>query len=380
MLLSGKTFTFDRTVRIIIGALVLIALFLLTKRLSSVLLPFLISWLIAYLIYPIVCFFQYKCRLRSRILSIVVTLVLIVGCLVGLVWVLAPMIVSEMTHTSEVIGQYINSIDPNSILPESVQQQIRQWIAGLDLQTVLQDERLMSAIQTLIPNLWNVLSSSLSFVVGLFVIVVCLLYIVFILLDYEKLTESLPGFIPQKYRSGVMGLLSDLESGMNSYFRAQALIAAIVGVLFAIGFSIIGMPLAIVMGLIIGVMNLVPYLQTVGLVPCIFLCILKSAETGQNVWMVLLELAVVVLIVQTLQDMVLTPRIMGSKMGLKPVAILFSLSVWGSLLGVVGMIIALPMTTLIISYYKRFILDEESDQPDEETPSADDVRTLDAQA
>ena len=86
---------------------------------------------------------------------------------------------------------------------------------------------------------------------------------------------------------------------------------------------------------------------------------MKSAETGQSFWRILLACFIVFVVVQGIQDLFLVPKIMGKAMGLNPAVILLSLSIWGSLLGIVGMIIALPITTLLISYYKRFILNKE---------------------
>ena len=111
-------------------------------------------------------------------------------------------------------------------------------------------------------------------------------------------------------------------------------------------------------GLFIGLLNLVPYLQTIGIVPVVFLTLLKSAETGQSLWWLILGVLLVFVVVQVIQDFFLVPKIMGKAMGLNPAVILLSLSVWGALLGFVGLIIALPLTTLLISYYKRFVLHE----------------------
>ena len=113
-----------------------------------------------------------------------------------------------------------------------------------------------------------------------------------------------------------------------------------------------------VMGLIIGVLNLVPYMQALGIPPCILLCLVQSAQTGHPVWLTLLLMAVVFIVVQTFQDMFLVPKIMGKVTGLGPAAILLSLSFWGALMGVIGMIIALPLTTLGISCYKHYVLHE----------------------
>jgi predicted PurR-regulated permease PerM len=178
------------------------------------------------------------------------------------------------------------------------------------------------------------------------------------LIDYEKISNSWQDYIPQRYRNKMQILVSDLSKHMNGYFRGQALVAGIVGILFAIGFQIIGLPMGIGIGLMIGVLNLVPYLQVLGIPPCIILGLIQAAETGRPVWVVLLCIAAVFVVVQAIQDLVLVPKIMGNVTGMGPAMILLSLSVWGALLGVVGMIIALPITTLIISYYKQFILNK----------------------
>jgi len=157
-------------------------------------------------------------------------------------------------------------------------------------------------------------------------------------------------------------MLSDVEQGMNGYFRGQSVIALCVGIMFAIGFAIIDFPLAIPLGLFIGFLNLVPYLQTIGFIPTIMLALLKSFETGQSFWSIFLAALVVFAVVQAIQDWILTPRIMGHVMGLNGAVILLSLSVWGTLLGLIGLIIALPLTTLIFSYYKRYVLKEQEEE------------------
>ena len=199
-----------------------------------------------------------------------------------------------------------------------------------------------------------------------------MLYFIFILLDYEKIANGWPHLIPSKYRPFVEGLVEDVEYNMNRYFRGQALIALCVGILLAIGFKIISFPLAVTLGLFIGVLNLIPYMQAIGIVPMLLLALLRSAETGENFW-IIFGLALLVLgIVQMIQDLFLTPRIMGKAMGLNPAIILLALSIWGTLLGFIGLIIALPLTTLCLSYYKRFILQDGKEIADSNREEAQD--------
>jgi len=86
--------------------------------------------------------------------------------------------------------------------------------------------------------------------------------------------------------------------------------------------------------------------------------LLKAADTGQNFWIIFASALIVFAVVQLLSDMVITPKIMGKAMGLNPAILLLSLSVWGALLGFIGLIIALPLTTLIIAYWQRYVTKE----------------------
>ena len=226
------------------------------------------------------------------------------------------------------------------------------------LAQLLSKENIEKAVKQIAPKMWIVLTNTFSILFSITIVFVIFLYFIFILLDYERIVNGWIRLIPERYRPFVQGLADDVEYSMNRYFRGQSLIALCVGILFAIGFKIVGFPLAVILGLFIGFLNLIPYMQTIGIIPMILLSLLRSAETGENFWLIF-GLAILVLgIVQCIQDLYLTPRIMGKAMGLNPAIILLSLSIWGTILGFIGLIIALPLTTLCLSYYKRFILHE----------------------
>jgi len=357
--MNTRPYTFDRVVRMLIGLTILVLLFLMVKRLSAVLLPFLIAWLLAYLLQPIVHFFQFKLKFRSRILSIAATLLGFLGIIVTVVWILAPIITNEIQKVSHLIVDYSQNINVNSFLPVAWQNEIRNYLSHLNIQSILKDQNIMEGIKKLTPQLWDLIYGSVDFVLGLAVVLVVFLYLVFILLDFEHISNGMVGIIPVKYRTLVVEIIEDLEAGMNRYFRGQSLIGLIVGVLCAIGFSIIQLPLAIVAGLLVGILTIVPYLKVVGIIPCAILGLLQSMETGRSYVSILLGIGIVFIVVQMLEDFILTPKIMGKVTGLNPAVIMLSLSIWGSLMGMVGLIIALPLTTLIISYYKRFVLKDD---------------------
>ena len=182
---------------------------------------------------------------------------------------------------------------------------------------------------------------------------------IFILLDYEYLTTNWIRIFPKKVRPFWSGLAKDAERELNNYIRGQGGVAFCMGIMFCIGFTIIDFPMAIGLGILIGIMDLVPYLHTFALIPTAFLAMLKAANTGQSFWLVFGMAFAVFAIVQIISDMIVTPKIMGKAMGLNPAILLLSLSVWGAILGFIGLIIALPLTTLIIAYWQRYITKED---------------------
>ena len=153
-----------------------------------------------------------------------------------------------------------------------------------------------------------------------------------------------------------------MKRELNNYVRGQGLVALCMGIMFCIGFTIIGFPMAIGLGILIGILDLVPYLHTFALIPTAFLAMLKAADTGQNFWIVFGLALLVFIVVQAITDFIVTPKIMGKAMGLNPAILLLSLSIWGALLGFIGLIIALPLTTLLIAYWQRYITKEEQGQ------------------
>ena len=356
----SRPYTFDRVVRMLITIAVIAAIVWLVDILSSVLLPFLVAWLIAYLLEPFVQYNKRLLRVRNRWFPILMTLfetVLILSMIADFV---VPSVLSEMHQVSELIGRYLETGSSVSIIPASVQEYIRQNIDFAEISRRLTSQD----VRSILDALGSLISGGYDIVLGIFNWFVVLLYVVFIMLDYERLLRGFKRMVPPKYRSTTFRIANDVKESMNHYFRGQALVAFIVGILFSIGFLIIGLPMAVVLGLFIGVLNLVPYLQLISLIPSTLLCLVYSVSGHIDFWTIWLETMAVYIIVQCIQDLFLTPKIMGRAMGLNPAIILLSLSIWGSLMGFIGLILALPLTTLLLSYYDHYIDSRE----DGETP------------
>lgn len=349
--LPPRPFTFDRVVRLLIGvAAVAVAVWLL-GILKAVLLPFLVAWLIAYMLEP---FVQYNKRLlgvRKRWLPITMTLFECGLVLAAISVFVVPSVLSEMHQLADFVRKYSETGSDIPFIPVGLHDYIR---AKIDFDAI-SSHLTRQDIQTILDAAGSFIAGGYNFVLELFSWFLVILYVVFIMLDYERLLAGFKRMVPPKYRKATFRIADDVKNSMNHYFRGQALVAFIVGILFCIGFLIIGLPLAVVLGLFIGLLNMVPYLQLISLIPTTIICLVYSVGIGASFWSVWLSAMAVYIVVQCIQDLFLTPKIMGKAMGLNPAIILLSLSVWGTLLGFIGLIIALPLTTLLLSYYDMYI-------------------------
>ena len=367
----SKEINFDRFVRGLLVLALIVGAGWLINYLSAALIPFFVAWVIAYLLFPIVSFLQVKCRLKNRLLSIIVTLMLVGGVLGGLLYLTVPPMMNECAHLKNVAIAYIEKGAQNASVPPAIERFVQQHINELNIEKLLREDDLVNAVKTTLPKVWNVLWSTAGMVLNIISSLIGVLYLFFMLMDYELYAEGWAKFVPKRRRAFARQLVGDIERGMSGYFRGQALIALSNCVMFTIGFLIIGFPLPVALGCFIGIISFVPYLQVVGILPATVLALLKTAETGANFWWLICSVLLVYIVVQILQDTIFTPKIMGKIMGLPPAIILFSLSVWGFALGIVGLIIALPVTTLMVSYYKRYVVgEEETAQTIPELPDA----------
>ena len=374
--------TFDKFIRWALVGAAILCVFFIVKALSSVLLPFFIAWLLAYLLYPIVKFVQYKLHVPTRALSIIVTLFFVVVVVAGVLYFIIPPMIDQFDKLSDVLSSYVKSKAHTNNLTSYIKRLVIENQVAIE--QFFKSRDFSDALKTAMPKLFSLLGQTASVVISIVASCITLLYMFFILLDYENLTNNWIKIFPKKNRPFWHVLAQDVERELNNYIRGQGTVALCMGIMFCIGFTIIGFPMAIGMGILIGILDLVPYLHTFALIPTAFLALLKAADTGQNFWVIFGLAVLVFVVVQIITDMVVTPKIMGKAMGLNPAILLLSLSVWGSLLGFIGLIVALPLTTLIIAYWQRYITKEQrlpqeamANKPEEVQASVEKSKTSD---
>lgn len=412
-----RPYTFDRVVRIVLSAATIIAVFALLRYLSDVLIPFAAAVVLAYLLNPLVTVLERHTRRRGLAVAITISGLAIVG--LALVAVLVPLIVSQVDrfrvdvvklrtdlslsllteplppgpHDQPLVATPVQTPatpsggkstvgwrelkhgwaefrkDAGTVPRAERLRRFHERLSGTYLGDAISraveytkseefDQLLVDAAKRVAAGGWTVVSFAVNIVLGLTGLIVVLLYMVFLLLDYREYARTWRTFLPPDYRDSIVDFLQQFNEAMRRYFRGQSVVALLTGALSAVGFTVIGLPMALLFGLFVGLLNMVPYLQAVALVPAMALAALRAIEGDASfAGSVLLTLAVFA-VVQVIQDGLITPRIMGRATGLRPVAILLGVFVWGKLLGFLGLLLAIPLTCLGIAYYRRYVLDK----------------------
>lgn len=346
-------FTFDRFVRLLITLAIIAGAVWLIGVLKNVLLPFFLACLLSYILEPFVECNQHSLALKKRPSAVCITLIdfLVIAGL--LVYFFTPTVVNEIKEMENMVKLYSARSVELPFLPENVSKRIEEKFNLNELINEFENGKLgvwLDKGETLITVTVEFILHSLEWFLTF-------IYVIFILLDYDRLGKGFSLLVPQKYRSSVMQISNDVKISMNKYFRSQMFIAFCAAVFYCIGFTLVGMPMAIVMGIIVGILYMIPYFQYITLIPVIIICFITSLDGSVDFWVLLGKCGLVYLVSQCICDYILTPKIMGKSLGLNPAIILLSLSIWGTLLGIIGMIIALPLTTLILVYYKKIIIE-----------------------
>ncbi len=381
-MMDNRPYTFDKVVRAIVAIAIFVGIVRLMGYLSDVLVPFAVALLLAYLLNPLVGVVSRW--VKNHTIAVLLTLISVFIIAAFVTSLLVPMILNEVSNTGRVVSQLVNNSEfaarAQQVLPDDIWSWIHEQLQKPEIQQYFKSSYVkqiaLNVVRKVIPGVWGVVTGTTSLIAWLFGIFTIVLYLVFLLFDFNTIQKGWKNLIPPGQRDSIAQFALDFSYGMNRYFRGQAIVAGIVGILFALGFWTIGLPMGILLGLFIGLLNMVPYLQLISIPVALFFGIVHALELGGNVWGYLGLVGGIYVVVQLIQDVYLTPKIMGKITGFSPAIILLSLSVWGKLLGMLGLIIALPMTALLYAYYCRYfthiqsnaaaLADENSSPPIEE--------------
>lgn len=349
----------DRIMRLVLLAASLTLIILVLNYLSGVLAPFGAAFLVAYIFNPLVNFLQSKMRYRVLAVATVVSSAAILVALALFIFI--PRITTEIRLLGSLITRLFHDTEWSEkvlrFVPKNVWSMAQDIVSWDKIAEMMQSLDFWNAVQSiagkLISGSFGVLSGTWMVILWLSGLTMIIVYLIFMMLDMPRLSKSAYEFVPPKFRAGVLSVVKEMNRFLATYFRSQTIVASIVGVLFSTAFTVIGFPMGIIFGLFIGALNMVPYLQLASIPMALLLGIVYSLDKGIAFWQVALILASIYIVIQLLQDMILVPTIVGKSMNLPPVAILLSLSVWGKLLGFLGLIVAIPFTCLCLVYARK---------------------------
>lgn len=353
---ADRPITLNRFLHAVLALTVIGALAWLLYTLRAVLIPFFVALLLAYLVDPWVARVQRLVRHRAAAVSIV--LVLLLSAVVGALLWAVPMIVHEVHHFAALMSVQL-PVWMARVQDVPWVHDLLEQAAAVDPKRLLTGDNITGLARKVLPGFWQGISSVFGWMLGLVGVFTTLIYLIFILIDEEDVKADWEKLVPPKYRSVVAGLAADVGQAMDRYFRGQLKIAVILSVVYILGFGVVGLPMAVLLGLMAGMLSMIPYFALLSVPPVMLSAGLLALDQGGSFWPPMLGALAVYAVAQALEGFVLVPRIQGKNTGLRPEYVLLALSVWGSLLGVVGMIIALPLTTVILSYYRRVVLGEE---------------------
>ena len=354
-----RAWTIDRVMRFLFMATGLGILLWILNYLSAVLVPFFAAFLVAYIFDPLVCKIQNK--VEYRIIAVVIVLSMMILVVGGALWIFIPMVVEEVRHLGVLIQKLFSDSTwmerLSAFVPKDLWREFKSLVSWDKVADAMQSLDFWNAAQSvagkILPSAWGVLTKTSSLVMWLSGVGLIFMYLVFIMLDMPKLRHGVKNLFPKRYKEDASEFAQEMDRFMGNYFRAQSFVALSVGILYAIGFGAIGLPMGVAFGLFSGALNMIPYLQLTTIPLALLLAVVYALEKGMPFWEVAIIVLGIYLVVQLIQDLFLVPKIVGSSMNLPPVGILLSLSIWGKLLGFLGLIVAIPFTCLCLVYLEK---------------------------
>ncbi len=356
-----------RAIITLILALVALVVLYLAR---AALLPFILGLLLAYMMLPFINWldprlqFVFRHRRLARTLAVLVGYVLVFAILAGLTAFIIPPIATQVSRLTQGLPDLARRA--YSAAPEVVQLWLDRYNEAvppeirLALERSIQD-RLQALIEALQAGLFKtigVLFSTVSFVLGL---VIVPLWMFYILRDQPEMNASLYRLIPTAYHEDVRSIRALMDEVLSGYLRGQLILVVIVALMFFIGLELIGIDFALLLGTIVGLLEIIPVLGPIlGAIPAL---VVTLATAPSKVWLVVL----LAILVQQIENSFFVPQIAGGTVRLHPAIVMIALVIGGAVAGAVGLVLSVPVTAIIrdLAHYLYLRLGDEPLSPQE---------------
>lgn len=336
-------------------SLVVIALFLwLLYELRGIFIPLLIALILAHIFNPLVTFLEEKWRWPRPLTAALLLAIFVFGFAGFLSW-LGPLLLQQITDLVTRLPEYLRTLaitynlDPGNIL-DQLEQSLRQL--QLDLQQIL--AQIYKTTGHALGLVTTVFSTAAYLI---FSVALVLIYFFLLSWHFNRALQRFARYLPQSRRERIIEILSQMDEAVGQFFRGRLVIAIIMGILLSVGWFLTGVPYWFLLGMLTGLLNIVPYLSIVSW-PVVIL--LKYAETvtaagGQSssVLSIVLWPSVVYIAVQLLEGWLLTPWIQSGQTNLSAATIIIVVFIGAGLAGILGMLLAIPVAACI-----KILLDE----------------------
>jgi len=307
--------------------------------LSPILTPFLVGALLAYLVNPLVTQLM---RLHiPRIVAVVIVFLILCCIITLLILLLVPLSQTQLARLTDVIPAAIAWVQ-TTVVPS-----FKEYIGTQQLVDV---NALKAHLNESIPKAGGVASwlfatllhSGIAILHVLFNIILIFVVTFYLLYDWKKFINGIHGLLPRKYEPTVIKVVNDCNTVLGAFFRGQLLVMMTLGIYYSIGLSLIGLPIGVMIGITIGLLSIVPYLGII--VGLIIASIAAFVQFGN--FMSVLPVWLLFAIGQTLDGMFITPKLVGDRIGLHPVAVIFAVLAGATLFGFFGVLLALPVAAV----------------------------------
>ena len=321
--------------RLAIGSACFLLLLWLLYSLRAVFVPFIYAFLLAYLLEPLVCWLEEKGFRRGRAILLIYLLFGIATA--GIIYFALPALTFDLNRILAETPQYTQQIQAsihefrlgyqNAALPEGVRQVIDQLLYDAG-------ELIQMAIRGFFHGIVLLFSQAFNLILAP---ILCY----YLLLEFNSLGQTLLPIVPVRYRRELSLIGTEISTVIKRFIQGNLLVALLVGILGTTGFFLIGMDYPLLLGIMMGATNFIPYFGAVlAAIPALILALLKSK------WLALYALGLVLLI-QQLEGNIITPKILGKSIGLHPLAVILAMLIGGELFGLAGLLFAVPVAAVL---------------------------------
>ncbi|MBE0463784.1 MAG: AI-2E family transporter [Halomonadaceae bacterium] len=324
-----------------LGVVLLVVFVGLVYVLNSVLMPFIASMVLAYLADPLSNYFQRLGMKRTLAVCLVFLILLIV--LTASLLILIPLIVQQIKQLGDAVPGIFSWVE-NVLAP-----QVQEW-TGYDLRGELTNvrevlvENWRDAGGYLAQALGHIGRSGMAFMTWITYIALIPVVTFYLLLDWNRMLSNIASLVPRQWASDTFRLARRCDEVLSSFLRGQLLVMLCLGVIYATGLTLMGLNFGLLIGFVAGLVSFVPFLGfIVGIAVALIVALFQYGT-----WWAILGVIVVFSIGQAAESVILQPKLLGDKIGLHPVAVIFAVLAGGNLFGFTGVLLALPVAAVFM--------------------------------